>query len=57
MVSVVVRWVIIEVKSSIAQIARFMGPTRGPTWVLVAPGGPHIGPMNFAVRNLPVLSK
>ena len=23
----------------------------GPTWVLSAPGGPHIGPMNFAMRN------
>ena len=26
-------------------IARFMGPT----WVLSAPGGPHVGLMNFAV--------
>ena len=22
----------------------------GPTWVLAAPGGPHIGPMNLAIR-------
>ena len=22
----------------------------GPTWVLAAPGGPHVGPMNFAIR-------
>ena len=22
----------------------------GPTWVLSAPGGPHAGPMNFAIR-------
>ena len=22
----------------------------GPTWVLVAPGGPHVGPMNLAIR-------
>ena len=22
----------------------------GPTWVLSAPGGPHVGPMNFAIR-------
>ena len=21
----------------------------GPTWVLPAPGGPHVGPMNFAI--------
>ena len=23
----------------------------GPTWVLAAPGGPHIGPMNLAIRD------
>ena len=23
----------------------------GPTWVLSAPGGPHIGPMNLAIRD------
>ena len=22
----------------------------GPTWVLSAPDGPHIGPMNFAIK-------
>ena len=22
----------------------------GPTWVLEAPGGPHVGPMNIAIR-------
>ena len=22
----------------------------GPTWVLSAPGGPHVGPMNLAIR-------
>ena len=24
----------------------------GPTWVLPAPGGPHVGPMNFAIREM-----
>ena len=24
----------------------------GPTWVLVAPVGPHVGPMNLAIRDL-----
>ena len=24
----------------------------GPTWVLSAPGGPHVGPMNLAIRDL-----
>ena len=22
----------------------------GPTWVLLAPDGPHVGPMNFVIR-------
>ena len=24
----------------------------GPTWVLSAPDGPHVGPMNFAIREV-----
>ena len=28
------------------------GANTGPTWVLSAPGGPHIGPMNLAIRGL-----
>ena len=35
------------------------GANMGPTWVLSAPGGPHVGPMNFAIwvpqRDLVVL--
>ena len=23
----------------------------GPTWVLLVPGGPHAGPINFAIRE------
>ena len=23
----------------------------GPTWVLSAPDGPHVGPMNLAIRD------
>ena len=26
------------------------GANMGPTWVLSAPDGPHVGPMNFAIR-------
>ena len=26
------------------------GANMGPTWVLSAPGGPHVGPMNLAIR-------
>ena len=32
-----------------SQIAKFMGPTWGPTWVLSAPDGLHVGPMNPAI--------
>ena len=24
----------------------------GPTWVLSSPGGPHVGPMNLAIRGI-----
>ena len=27
------------------------GANMGPTWVLSAPDGPHIGPMNHAIRG------
>ena len=26
------------------------GANMGPTWVLSAPDGPHVGPMNIAIR-------
>ena len=26
------------------------GANMGPIWVLLAPGGPHVGPMNLAIR-------
>ena len=28
------------------------GANMGPTWVLSAPAGPHIGPMNLAIRGI-----
>ena len=33
------------------QITKFMGPTW-PPWVLSAPDGPHVGPMNLAMRDI-----
>ena len=27
------------------------GTHLGPTWILSAPDGPHVGPMNFAFRD------
>ena len=28
------------------------GANMGPTWVLLAPDGPHVGPMNLAMREI-----
>ena len=28
------------------------GANMGPTWVLPAPDGPHVGPMNLAIREI-----
>ena len=28
------------------------GANMGPTWVLAAPDGPHVGPMNLAIRGI-----
>ena len=28
------------------------GANMGPTWVLLAPGGPHVGPINLAIRDI-----
>ena len=30
--------------------SKFHGANLGPTWVLSAPDGPHVGPMNLAIR-------
>ena len=28
------------------------GTNMGPTWVLLAPDGPHVGPVNFAIWDV-----
>ena len=33
------------------QDSKVHGANMGPTWVLLAPDGPHIGPMNLAIRG------
>ena len=40
----------IEIASICSQIATFMGPNIGPTWVLSAPGRPHVGRINLVIR-------
>ena len=37
----------LQVLDGMSMIARFMGPTWGPSGQ--DPGGPHVGPMNFAI--------
>ena len=32
--------------------SKFHGANLGPTWVLSAPAGPHLGPMNLAIRDI-----
>ena len=32
--------------------SKIHGANMGPTWVLLAPGGPHVGPLNLAIRDL-----
>ena len=31
--------------------SKVRGANMGPTWVLSAPDGPHVGPMNLAIRG------
>ena len=31
------------------------GANMGPTWVLSAPGGPHVGPINLAIRVVQIM--
>ena len=33
------------------------GANMGPTWDLSAPGGPHVGPINLAIRVSSVMSQ
>ena len=39
-------------KFELILIARFMGANMGPIWGRQDPGGPHVGPMNFAIWNI-----
>ena len=39
-----------EVDVPAASDSKVHGAIMGPTWVLSAPDGPHVGPMSFAIR-------
>ena len=40
-----------SLRSSDAPGSKVHGANMGPTWVLSAPDGPHVGPMNLAIRG------
>ena len=37
-----------------AQDSKVHGANMGPTWVLSAPDGPHVGPMNLAIGRISI---
>ena len=41
-----------SVKSHSIQDSKIHGVIMGPTWILSAPDGPHVGPMNPVIRNI-----
>ena len=49
------RWIItyLEMFYSLNTVrdSKVHGANMGPTWVLSAPDGPHVGPMNLAIRD------
>ena len=41
----------LKVKQPTDPDSKIHGANMGPTWVLSAPDGPHVGPMNLAIRG------
>ena len=41
---------VIPAKSKPCPDSKVQGANTGPTWVLSAPDGPHVGPMNLTIR-------
>ena len=37
--------------------SKIHGVNMGPTWVLWAPDGPHVDPMNLAIREVNLLGR
>ena len=44
-------WPLIGPKHCITPDSKVQGANMGPTWVLSAPDGPHVGPMNLTTRG------
>ena len=48
--SVDVNWITQPYRREHRPDSKVHGTNMGPTWVLSAPDGPHVGPMNLAIR-------
>ena len=48
------QWSVLKKTGSIHNVpdSKVHGANMGPTWYLSAPDGPHVGPMNLAIRGL-----
>ena len=40
------------IKQDTGPDSKVRGANMGPTWLLSVPDGPHVGPMNFAIRGI-----
>ena len=49
-VEVICWWYVVVISWGIYSDSEIYGANMGPTWVLQAPGGPHVGPINPAIR-------
>ena len=47
---------VIHLKMQTFPDSKVQGANMGPTWVLSAPDGPHVAPMNLAIRVLRLLA-
>ena len=49
-----ITWIILSLYIYVNHIpdSKVQGAKMGPTWVLSAPDGPHVGPMNLAIRDI-----
>ena len=49
-----IQWWLMEChhKGPVIPDSKVHGANMGPTWVLSAPDGPHVGPMNLAIRDV-----
>ena len=45
-------WQYARISTCYTPDSKVHGANMGPTWVLSAPDGPHVGPMNLAIRDI-----